>query len=123
MRNRNQRLFILAAALAMASGATLAGDMGTDTKAERDRGVPGVDVDMDARARMAKLDVNSDDKVSKAEASADKGLSAEFAKLDKDGNAVLDRGEFSKFEIDVDIGEPGDQPNRPYTKDDATDVR
>jgi hypothetical protein len=24
---------------------------------------------------------------------------------------------------DVDIGEPGDQPNRPYTKDDATDTR
>ena len=82
-----------------------------DSKAERDRGVPGVDVDVDIRARMGKLDTNKDNKISKTEAKVDKSLAKEFSKLDKDNNSLLDRGEFSKFEFDVDIGEPGDQKN------------
>jgi hypothetical protein len=104
----------LGAAMGLTSGVSLANEpkMDADTKAERDRGIPGVDVDVDARARMAKLDTNKDDRISKTEAKADKKLSGEFATLDKNSDGSLDRGEFSKFELDVDIGEPGDQPNR-----------
>ena len=110
MPTKFSRTLMLAAALGLTGGLAYAGE-----------GVPGVEVNTDIRLSMSKLDANSDNKISKAEASADKTLSAEFATLDKDGNAMLDRGEFSKFEVEGDIGAPGDQPNRPYTKDDVTD--
>jgi hypothetical protein len=103
----------LAATFGLASGMASAEGLKTDSKAELDRGVPGVDVDVDARGRMGKLDTNKDNKISKAEAKADKKLSGEFAKLDADSSGTLDRGEFSKFDVEVDIGEPGDQPNKP----------
>lgn len=101
-----------AAALALCAGGTVyASDPKVDTKAERDRGIPGIDVDVDIRARMSKFDANNDEKISKAEAKTDTRLNKEFSTLDKNKDGALDRGEFSKFEVDVDIGPPGDQPN------------
>jgi hypothetical protein len=90
------------------------------------QGVPGVDVDVNASASMAKSDKNSDGKISKSEAAADQKLAKQFDKLDanKDGN--LDQAEFAKFEasgsakgIGKDEGEPAN-PNKPGTTDDST---
>lgn len=101
-----------------------------------ERGVPGVDVDVNVKAPL--VDKNSDGKITRAEASSNSQLSAQFDKLDtnKDGN--LDKGEFAKFEgkasaktkmpgnkdgapgIDEGMGDEKAQPgNIPNTTDDS----
>ena len=119
--NLFKRSILASAVLALSAGSAFASDTKVDSKAELDRGVPGIDVDVDVRARMSKFDTNSDSKITKAEAKGDARLTKEFKTLDKNKDGALDRGEFSKFEVDVDIGAPGDQPNRPYTQDDIED--
>lgn len=118
---------ITAAATLLLAGGALA----------QDRGVPGIDVDIntDAKVNMPNVDKNSDGKVSRSEAASDKQLSQQFDKLDanKDGN--LDKGEFAKFEAkgkakgnakgtsrnpQTDEGEPANPNDTPGTTDDST---
>lgn len=111
------------AALALTGSAFAADD--------QNRGMPGIDVDTNAKVSMSNVDKNSDGKVTKAEASSDQQLSQKFDSLDanKDGN--LDKGEFAKFEAKGsagnkdgapgrDEGEPANTTNRPGTTDDST---
>jgi EF hand len=98
----------------------------------QDRGVPGVDVDVNANAGMTKTDKNSDGKISKSEAAADSKLAKQFDKLDSNKDGNLDKGEFAKFEATgkasgkndgapgKDEGEPANQNNVPGTTDDST---
>lgn len=115
----------LAAVAALAlTGSAFAAD-------DQSRGVPGIDVDTNAKVSMVNVDKNSDGKVTKAEASSNQQLSQKFDSLDanKDGN--LDKGEFAKFEAKgaagnkdgapgKDEGEPATTTNRPGTTDDST---
>ena len=64
--------------------------------AAEDRGVPGIDVDVNARAPIA--DTNSDGKITRAEAKGNAALSAQFDKLDTNKDGSLDNAEFAKFE-------------------------
>lgn len=117
---------ITAAATILVAGAAVADD----------RGVPGIDVDVNLKAPM--VDKNSDGKITRAEASSNSQLSAQFDKLDTNRDGSLDKGEFAKFEgkasakgkmpgnkdgapgVDEGTGDERAQPiDRPNTTDDS----
>ncbi|HUR42127.1 MAG TPA: hypothetical protein VM240_13260 [Verrucomicrobiae bacterium] len=68
------------------------------TAIAEDRGVPGIDVDVNTSLSMPMADKNSDGKVTKAEAATNTRLAAQFEKLDANKDGSLDKGEFAKFE-------------------------
>lgn len=82
--------YVAAAAAVALSGSVLADD----------RGVPGVNVDVnaDASLSMPMADKNSDGKITKAEAAGNQKLASQFDKLDANKDGSLDKGEFAKFE-------------------------
>jgi hypothetical protein len=122
---------LAAAAALMLAGVALAAD---DTK----RGVPGIDVDVnaDANIKMPMVDKNSDGKVTRSEAASNADLSRQFDKLDANKDGALDKGEFAKFQakgsakagkndgapgIDEGAGdEKANQNNTPGTTNDST---
>lgn len=68
------------------------------TAIAEDRGVPGVDVDINTSLSMPMADKNSDGKVTRAEAAGNTRLTAQFEKLDGNKDGALDSGEFARFE-------------------------
>jgi hypothetical protein len=110
------------AALMLAGGA-----FADDTQ----RGMPGVDVDVNANVKMPMVDKNSDGKVTRSEAASNPELSRQFDTLDKNKDGSLDKGEFAKFQakghgdgkgaIGNDTGdEAPNKNNTPGTTDDST---
>lgn len=109
------------AALTLAGGAV----------AQQDKGVPGIDADMNASVKMTQ-DKNSDGKISKSEAASDQKLAKQFDKLDSNKDGNLDKAEFAKFEVSgkvpgnkdgapgKDEGDPANTENVPGTTDDST---
>jgi hypothetical protein len=100
------------------------------------RGVPGVDVDVDANVKMPIVDKNSDGKVTRSEAAGNAELSKQFDTLDSNKDGALDKGEFAKFQakgsakagnkdgapgIDEGTGDEKANPNNtPGTTNDST---
>jgi hypothetical protein len=116
--------------LAAVAAVTLAGSAFAQDST-KSGGVPGVDVDVNAKASMATADKNSDGKVSKAEAASNKELSSQFSKLDSNKDGNLDKGEFAKFEasgkagskdgaLGKDEGDPATTIDKPGTTNDST---
>jgi hypothetical protein len=60
---------------------------------------------------MAKHDKNSDGKISKAEAAADKKLAAQFDMLDTNKDGGLDAMEYAKLETKPGATAPGGKPS------------
>lgn len=107
----------IAAAAVFGAGVALADDP--------HRGMPGMDVDVNAKVDMSSVDKNSDGKITKSEASSNKDLSSQFSQLDTNKDGSLDQGEFAKFEAKGSAGrstgdEAANPTNRPGTTDDST---
>jgi vacuolar-type H+-ATPase subunit H len=82
------------AALTLAGGAYAQGE-----------GVPGIDVDTNASAKMMGVDKDANRKISKAEAKSNKDLAKAFDSLDANKDGSLDEAEFAKFEGGVNKDE------------------
>jgi hypothetical protein len=72
---------------------------------EQSRSMPGVDVDVNARAPMA--DKNSDGKVDRKEAASNPELAKQFDSLDSNHDGSLDMSEYAAFEAKGKAGTSG----------------
>lgn len=90
------------------------------------RGMPGVNVDVDTNLKMPMVDKNSDGKVTRSEAASNRELSQQFDQLDKNKDGSLDKAEFAKFQakgggkIGSDTGDEAPNKNNvPGTTNDS----
>lgn len=67
------------------------------------------------KASFGALDINTDRKLSRDEVKTNNSLSADFDKLDADGNGSLSDGEFAKFE-DSSSDKEGDSDSKAEKK-------
>ncbi|MBI5463276.1 MAG: hypothetical protein HY941_13925 [Gammaproteobacteria bacterium] len=85
------RLFIMLASLLFSAAAVGAGASSTDV--------------------FNRLDTNKDGQLNAVEASEDDGLSSKWTEVDQDQNGVIDRAEFSAFEIRPENMAPAETTN------------
>lgn len=102
-RKLTTTLTALAAAMTLSLTATAGGDKDKDMH----------ELSQEQKDLLTQLDANQDGVISEQEALRHPELAERFRQLDRNGDQILERAEFARFEVDETEGENPDYPDYP----------